>query len=212
MNPCFSVRHTIALACLVYFLPPQVLAVAQMEWVPQAVFYTACPGIAGDTNTSASGAGTDRPYTLACPITPLMFEAKTVIDACALLSVATGTTAPSLQIKLKACTVQGCASGVVTNLVVPAANAGPPNKNLNGWICMKTVVRAGPSASTPTDSSFVTYPGAVAFEQDSNTIPQPLPLNTSVTQYWTFTSQWLTHPAGTTNTATLNDFYVQVTH
>jgi hypothetical protein len=211
MSHSSSVRYALFLACLVSCLSPPWRAVAQTEWVPQAVSYIPCPGIAGDTNTSTSGAGTDRPFTLACPITPLMFEAKSVIDACALLSVATGASAPSLQIKLKACTVQGCASGVVTNLVVPAANDAAPSKNLNGWICTKTVLRTGPSASTPTDSSFVTYPGAVAYEQDSNTVGPTVNLNTLVTQYWTLTSQWVTN-TGTPATATLNDFYVQITH
>jgi hypothetical protein len=204
------------LLCVLLLLLPGPTVAVQGEWVGKTVGYAHCRGTGGSANVSTSNAGTDVAHTLSCTIsptdatTPIVLRQNTVVNACALLQIVTPATVPQLQFSLKACTVPGCATGTVTELVRNGTFLPSSNATSNGWVCMKTVVRAAPGAAVSTDSSFMTYPSALAGTPDSNTIAQPLPLNTLVGQTWTMHSQWLTN-AGTGSSAALNAFIVTVT-
>jgi hypothetical protein len=204
---------TIALLLALLGLPLSLVVAGPAEWVAKTAAYARCVGSGGTTNTSTSGAGTDFVHSLACTFDPLVTPLKLngVVSACALLSLATASTAPPLQIKLKACTVAGCGSGTVTTLVAQAAFDPATSQTSNGWICFKTVIDAAPGVSVNTENSFVTTPAGLTSAAESNNIPQPIPLNTLVAQTWTVTTQWL-NTAGTGSSATLNAFVVTITN
>jgi hypothetical protein len=205
-------RKQIGLFFLVGFLLSIPLhAAPPAEWVAKTVAYAKCVGTGGNSNVSTSGAGTDFAHNLSCTLDASMVKANGIINTCALLTVTTPASAPQLQFKLKACTVPGCGSGTVTTLVAQGAFSPVQSVTTNGWVCFKTVARAAPGAAVSTDSSFITYPSAVTWPPDSNTVAQPVALNTSVAQSVTLTSQWLTNQ-GTGSTAALNALIVSVTN
>ncbi len=191
----------IALTSALLCMPLLLFAAQPTEWVSKTVSYATCVGSAGSTNVSTSGAGTDVAHTLACTIAANQLKANGVVNACALFTVATPGTVPTLQVKFKAGS---------TTLATHSAFPPPVNTTVNGWLCTRTVVRAAPGASVQTDTSFVTYPSATTFVEDSNAVAQPIALATNGALVWTFTSQWLTN-AGTGSSLTLNAFVVTVT-
>jgi hypothetical protein len=204
-------KYVYLLLLVVVLLSVPLHAAPPAEWVSKTVAYAKCVGSGGNTNTSTSGSGTDFVHNLACTLDAAMVKANGIINTCALLSVTTPAVAPQLLLKMKFCTVLGCASGTVTPLVAQASVSVNINSTSNGWLCFKTVSRAAPGAAVNTDSSFITYPSAVSFSVDSNTVAQPVALNTSVAQSVSLTSQWLTN-AGTGSTVSLNAMTVTVTN
>lgn len=204
-------KHLCLLAFIVFLLSIPLHAAPPAEWVSRTVAYARCSGTGGNSNVSTSGSGTDFIHNLACQLDPSMIKANGIVNTCALLSITTPAVAPQLLFKLKSCSVLGCATGTTTVLVAQAAVSPNPNAAVNGWLCFKTVARAAPGAAVNTDSSFITYPSGVSFAVDSNTVSQPVALNTSVSQSMSLSSQWLTN-AGTGSTVALNALVISVTN
>jgi hypothetical protein len=190
---------------LAILLCPAGLFAAPGEWVARTVSYALCVGTGGSTNSSASGAGTDIAFTLACTTTPRDHKTNTVVDACALITVTTGSSAPQAILKLKS------GSAGTTTLVSNAAFIPANSSVTNGWVCFKAVITAAPGASIPTYSSYVTYPSATADARDSNATAQPVNLATNGNLVWTATWQWVAVGTGL-NTAKLEAFVLQVSN
>jgi len=190
---------------LVALLLPASLFAAPSEWVARTVSYALCVGTNGSTNTSSSGSGADIAFTLACTTTAGQLKTNAVVDACALITVTTGTSAPQAILKLKS------GSAGTTTLVSQAAFLPANSTVTNGWVCFKSVIAAAPGASVATYNSFVTYPSATAEARDSNATAQPVNLATNGSLAWTATWQWLTAGTGT-NSAKLEAFVFQVSN
>lgn len=198
-------KKYLALCLSALLIPSWLFAANPSEWIAKTVSYALCVGISGTTNTSSSGSGSDFAHSLACTTTAGQLKASAVVDACALVTITTGTSAPQLIFKLKS-----GASGTTT-LVNQAAFLPTNSTVANGWVCFKTVVSGAPGASVATYSSFVTYPSATAEARDSNATAQPINLATNGSLEWTFTSQFLTAGTGV-NSAKLEAFVVQVSN
>jgi hypothetical protein len=190
---------------LAILLCPAGLFSASSEWVARSVSYALCVGTNGSTVSSVTAPGSDIAFTLACTTTPKDHKANTVVDACALITVTTGTSAPQAIIKLKS------GSAGTTTLVSNAAFLPANSSVTNGWICFKAVITTVPSAAVPTYASFVTYPSATAEARDSNATAQPVNLATNGNLVWTVT--WQFGSAGTgTNSAKLEAFVLQLSN
>jgi hypothetical protein len=187
---------------LIALLLPTSLFAAPTEWVARTVSYGLCIGTNGSTNTSSSGSGADIAFTLACTTTPKEHKAGTVVDACALITVTTGTSAPQAILKLKS------GSAGTTTLVSQAPFLPANSSTTNGWVCFKSLIKDAPGASVPTYSSFVTYPSATAEARDSNATAALTNLTTNGNLAWTVTWQWVTAGTGT-NTAKLEALIFQ---
>jgi hypothetical protein len=197
-------KQCLALGLVVLLLPTWLFS-APAEWEARSVSYALCVGSNGSTVSSVTAPGSDIAFTLACTTTPKDHKANTVMDACALMTVTTGTTAPQAIVKLKS------GSAGTTTLVSNAAFLPANSSVTNGWICFKAVLTAAPGAAVPIYTSFVTYPSATADARDSNATAQPVNLATNGNLVWTVTWQWGSAGTGT-NTAKLEAFVLQVSN
>jgi hypothetical protein len=191
---------------LALLLMPAGLLAAPGEWVAHGVGYSLCVGTNGSTNSSAAGSGADIPFTLACTTKPRDHKAGTVIDACALITVATASGAPQAIVKLKAGSL-----GTIT-LVSNAPFLPANSSTTNGWVCFKSVIKDLPGAAVPTYSSFVTYPSATADARDSNATAALQSLATNGDLVWTVTWQWVGPGSGGASTAKLEVFVLQLSN
>jgi hypothetical protein len=198
-------KKCVAVVCAILLVPTWLFAANTSEWIARTVSYALCVGTNGSTVSSLTAPGSDIAFTLACTTTPKDHKANTVIDACALITVTTGLSAPQAIVKLKS------GSAGATILVSNAAFLPANGSVTNGWVCFKALIKDPPGASVPTYASFVTYPSATADARDSNATAQPIPLATNGNLVWTVTWQWGSTGTGTNN-AKLEAFVLQLSN
>jgi hypothetical protein len=173
-----------------------------VEWVARGVAYAQCGSTGGTTNLSSSGSGTDFAHSLACTLDAATITTGTVVRACAHVTVTTGTSAPLLQFKLKA--------GSTTLSAPNTAGTVPNSITRTSVVCFVTMGGAVPGASAATYTALEGFPTEFFYTDLSNSVTQPVTLNTAGTLAWTFVSQWSSAGVGS-NVVTLNSWNVTLT-
>jgi hypothetical protein len=183
-----------------FFLVGPLSAAPPSEWVAKQVSYATCTGVSGDTNLATSNPGVDYAHTLTCTVDANRIKAGTMVRACAMLTVTTAASVPTLQFKLKA---------GATTLYAPLF-AFPPEVSLTRTtaFCFDTMGITPPGPTGNTQTSVRGFPTEVAYTEQSNSIAQPVSLATNGPLVWTFVSRWSSSIAG--NSVTLNHFQVEV--
>jgi hypothetical protein len=166
---------------------------------------------ASDTVTNASGAGTDFFFATTCaiPANQLNANSTLLID---LGFVLTSSSSPSFNFKVWVCQVSGCASGTTANLYASGAHV-PTAITGNGAGAIYMLQSAGAAGSSVNvtlnclncagagSSSLVLTPNG------GNGTAQPVAINTSVTEYISFSLNISANTAG--NSMTIQQAAVQ---
>jgi hypothetical protein len=180
-----------------------VQAAPPTEYVAKDVSWYKCSQVGGTTNTSSSGSGADFVHSLACTIDANTIKAGTILRACAHVTVATGSAAPRLTLKLRA---------GATPLYAPASDFLPQNSlTRNISFCWITMGGAAPSAASATYTSIEGSVTVLYFNEESNSLSQPISLATNGPLAWTFVSRWTSAGTGL-NSVLLNSFTVSITN
>ena len=136
----------------------------------------------GDINNSSSGSGSDYIHSLSFTIPTLQLYTNTLIEACVMYRLVTGTSAPALIPKFK---IAG-----TTFATVNAITIGNNIASRTAVLCYNTLVLADPGAAVNTFTGIQVDPENISDANSASTSTQPITAATNGTLALTFTTQW----------------------